>query len=63
MRASLKIPGEARGRSRALPLVRVHTLVVGSGAAGLNAAVQLRRHGVEDLLILTSRDVLAILEK
>jgi len=53
MRASLKIPGEGRGRSRALPLVRVHTLVVGSGAAGLNAAVQLRRHGVEDLLILT----------
>lgn len=32
---------------------RVHTLVVGSGAAGLNAAVQLRTAGVEDLLILT----------
>jgi len=50
---SLTIPGEARGRSRMLPLVRVHTLVIGSGAAGLNAAVQLRRQGVEDLLILT----------
>ncbi len=51
--ASLKIPGEARSRSRTLPLVRVHTLVIGSGAAGLNAAVQLRRNGVKDLLILT----------
>ncbi len=51
--ASLKIPGEARRRSRALPLVRVHTLVIGSGAAGLNAAVQLRRQGIEDLLVLT----------
>ncbi len=36
-----------------IPVTRVHTLVVGSGAAGLNAAVQLRRQGVEDLLILT----------
>jgi succinate dehydrogenase/fumarate reductase flavoprotein subunit len=50
---SLTIPGEARGRIRTLPLVRVHTLVIGSGAAGLNAAVQLRRQGVEDVLILT----------
>ncbi len=31
----------------------VHTLVIGSGAAGLNAALQLRRRGVEDILILT----------
>ena len=31
----------------------VHTLVIGSGAAGLNAAVQLVRNGVEDVLILT----------
>jgi len=36
-----------------LPLTRVHTLVVGSGAAGLNAAVQLRAAGVEDVLIIT----------
>ena len=36
-----------------LPLRRVHTLVVGSGAAGLNAAVQLHRHGVPDILIVT----------
>jgi succinate dehydrogenase/fumarate reductase flavoprotein subunit len=28
-------------------------LVIGSGAAGLNAAVQLRHQGVEDLLIVT----------
>ncbi|NLS98168.1 MAG: FAD-binding protein [Planctomycetaceae bacterium] len=36
-----------------VPIHRVHTLVVGSGAAGLNAAVQLRASGIEDLLILT----------
>jgi succinate dehydrogenase/fumarate reductase flavoprotein subunit len=53
MRTSLTISGEGKRRSRSLPLFRVHTLVIGSGAAGLNAAVQLRRQGVEDLLILT----------
>lgn len=31
----------------------VHTLVIGSGAAGLNAVVQLRANGVEDVLIVT----------
>jgi succinate dehydrogenase/fumarate reductase flavoprotein subunit len=36
-----------------VPVTWVHTLVVGSGAAGLNAAVQLRRAGVEDVLIVT----------
>ncbi len=36
-----------------IPISWVHTLVVGSGAAGLNAAVQLRACGVEDLLIIT----------
>ena len=35
-----------------LPLTRVHTLVIGSGAAGLNAAVQLRANGVEDVAIV-----------
>ena len=35
------------------PLTRVHTLVIGSGAAGLNAAVQLRANGVEDVLIIS----------
>jgi succinate dehydrogenase/fumarate reductase flavoprotein subunit len=33
--------------------IMVHTLVIGSGAAGLNAAVQLYRNGVQDILILT----------
>ena len=36
-----------------LPFTRVHTLVIGSGAAGLNAAVQLHSSGVEDVLIVT----------
>ncbi len=33
-------------------VTRVHTLVIGSGAAGLNAAVQLRRRGI-DVMIVT----------
>jgi len=41
------------GQAVRVPLVYVHTLVIGSGAAGLNAAVQLRANGVEDVLILT----------
>ncbi len=36
-----------------LPLTWVHTLVIGSGAAGLNAALQLRANGVEDVAIVT----------
>ncbi|HUT91514.1 MAG TPA: FAD-binding protein [Thermoguttaceae bacterium] len=36
-----------------LPVTWVHTLVIGSGAAGLNAAVQLRAGGVDDVLIVT----------
>jgi succinate dehydrogenase/fumarate reductase flavoprotein subunit len=31
----------------------VHTLVIGSGAAGLNAAVQLKANGVDDVLIVS----------
>ncbi|HQE92398.1 MAG TPA: FAD-binding protein [Anaerolineae bacterium] len=38
---------------KTIPLTRVHTLVIGSGAAGLNAAVQLRANGVEDVLVLS----------
>jgi succinate dehydrogenase/fumarate reductase flavoprotein subunit len=38
---------------KSIPVTQAHTLVVGSGAAGLNAAVQLRRQGVEDMLVLT----------
>jgi len=37
----------------ALPITWVHTLVIGSGASGLNAAVQLRAGGVEDVLIVS----------
>ncbi len=36
-----------------LPITSVHTLVIGSGAAGLNTAVQLRANGVEDVMILS----------
>ncbi len=36
-----------------IPCHRVHTLVVGSGAAGLNAAVQLHANGMRDLCIVT----------
>lgn len=38
---------------QSVPVVQVHTLVIGSGAAGLNAAVQLRNQGIEDVLIVT----------
>ena len=34
-------------------VTRVHSLVIGSGAAGLNAAVQLRNQGIDDVLIVT----------
>lgn len=36
-----------------IPVIRVHTLVLGSGAAGLNAAAQLSLNGVKDLMIIT----------
>lgn len=41
------------GGTVTVPVTWVHTLVIGSGAAGLNAAVQLRNRGVEDIIILT----------
>ncbi len=43
----------SNGNKDAISCCWVHTLVIGSGAAGLNAAVQLVRNGVEDVLILT----------
>jgi succinate dehydrogenase/fumarate reductase flavoprotein subunit len=36
-----------------MPVYVVHTMVIGSGAAGLNAALQLRVNGIEDVLIVT----------
>ncbi len=36
-----------------IPLLSVRVLVVGSGAASLNAAVHLKRFGIDDLLLLT----------
>jgi succinate dehydrogenase/fumarate reductase flavoprotein subunit len=47
------MPTTSVGMAPGLPLTFVHTLVIGSGAAGLNAAVQLKAHGVDDLLIVT----------
>ena len=41
---------DAAGKEVSLPLRLVHTLVIGSGAAGLNAAVQLKAGGVDDVL-------------
>jgi succinate dehydrogenase/fumarate reductase flavoprotein subunit len=38
---------------RFLPVNKVHTLIIGSGAAGLNAAVQLHKQGIGDVLIVT----------
>ncbi len=40
-------------RSASLPFRRVHTLIIGSGAAGLATAVRLRAAGVDDILIVT----------
>ncbi len=44
---------EVREIQKPLPLYTVHSLVIGSGAAGLNAAVQLHAQGIEDVLIVT----------
>jgi len=44
---------KAGRNSYRIPLTRVHTLVLGSGAAGLNAAAQLHINGVRDVLIVT----------
>jgi len=38
---------------KTLPIVWKHTLIIGSGAAGLNAAVQLHTLGIRDVAILT----------
>lgn len=46
--------GSGRGKVLgSIKTTKFHTLVVGSGAAGLNAAVQLRANGVKDVGIVT----------
>lgn len=37
-----------------VPLIKCHTIIVGSGAAGLNCAEQLHCAGVRDIIVLTS---------
>ena len=44
---------ELKAGKESVPVTQVHTLVIGSGAAGLNAAVQLRNQGIEDVLIVS----------
>lgn len=41
------------GKDTKFIIHKVHTLVIGSGAAGLNAAVQLHANGIRDTLIMT----------
>ncbi|MHC4917443.1 MAG: FAD-binding protein, partial [Planctomycetota bacterium] len=53
MRKSRTTVKDGAGAERALPVTWVHTLVIGSGAAGLNAAVRLRAEGIDDVLVLT----------
>lgn len=53
MREDVLFVSKGSGEGISLPLTWVHTLVIGSGAAGLNAAVQLCANGIEDLLIVT----------
>ncbi len=40
-------------QENSISVTRVHTLIIGSGAAGLNAALQLHRKGVKELLMIT----------
>lgn len=42
-----------RGAQPALRVVCTHTLVIGSGAAGLNAACQCRQRGIDDVLVVS----------
>jgi succinate dehydrogenase/fumarate reductase flavoprotein subunit len=53
MREEVLLRSNGSGRSPSSPLTWVHTLVIGSGAAGLNTAVQLHANGITDLLIVT----------
>lgn len=53
MREQILDTGGLPSQQASFKVTWVHTLVIGSGAAGLNAAVQLFRNGVQDVLILT----------
>ena len=53
MKESVLKAKDPDGKTVSIPLVKVHSLVIGSGAAGLNAAAQLKRRGVDDVLIVT----------
>lgn len=41
------------GSPKDVPVIKVHTLVLGSGASGLNAAAQLKLNGEDDVMIVT----------
>ena len=45
---------ELKVKGRQLPLYRTHTLIIGSGAASLNAAVHLKRQGISEALVVTN---------
>jgi succinate dehydrogenase/fumarate reductase flavoprotein subunit len=53
MREKTLVAKDAAGTEVEVPLTWVHTLVIGSGAAGLGAAVQLTDQGLDDVLIVT----------
>jgi len=42
-----------QGKMQLVPVYWVHSLVLGSGAAGLNAAIQLKRQGIDDVVIVS----------
>lgn len=53
MRTTMVTVKQKNAKAARVPLCRVHTLIIGSGAAGLNTAVQLHRRGITDLVIVT----------
>jgi succinate dehydrogenase/fumarate reductase flavoprotein subunit len=49
------LPAEVLAAGAELQLYSTNTLIVGSGAAGLNAALQLVAHGQRDVILVTER--------
>ncbi len=49
------VRAEVRVAGVTLPVYSLNTLVIGSGAAGLNAALQVSRYGQRDIAIVTER--------